>query len=90
MEETQTPVFMNPLTDFSFKKLFSDEEIVIGFLNDITPWDRIVDIKYQPAEQLGTAREDRRAVFDLYCIAENQCRQVAVLFDEHAPPESSP
>jgi predicted transposase/invertase (TIGR01784 family) len=30
-----------------------------------------VDITYQPAEQLGSKKEDRRAVFDLYCITEN-------------------
>ena len=71
MKETQTPVFMNPLTDYSFKKLFSEKELLIAFLNDITPWETIVDIKYQPSEQLGSSREDRRAIFDLYCITGN-------------------
>ncbi|GHU60200.1 hypothetical protein FACS189411_17570 [Bacteroidia bacterium] len=71
MKETQTPVFMNPLTDYSFKKLFSEKELLIAFLNDVTPWETIVDIKYQPSEQLGASKEDRRAIFDLYCITGN-------------------
>jgi predicted transposase/invertase (TIGR01784 family) len=72
MGKTQTPVFINPLTDFGFKLLFSDKEIAIACLNDITPWELIVDVEYKPTEQLGAVKEDRRVVFDLYCITENK------------------
>jgi hypothetical protein len=67
-KETQdTSVFMNPRTDFGFKKLFFDKELLIAFLNDIQEWEEIKDIEYLPAEQLGESGSDRRASFDIYC-----------------------
>ena len=35
-------VYINPLTDFGFKKLFSNKELLIPFLNDVVE----MDIKY--------------------------------------------
>lgn len=67
--------YINPLTDFGFKKLFGTElnkDLLIDFLNQILP-DRhqIKDLTYARNEQLGLAALDRKAIFDLYCIGQS-------------------
>lgn len=63
--------YINPYTDFGFKKLFGTElnkELLISFLNAILPDGQTVkDVTYLNSEQLGTREMDRRAVFDVYC-----------------------
>lgn len=63
--------YINPYTDFGFKKLFGTElnkELLISFLNSILPDGQTVkDVTYLNTEQLGTQEMDRRAVFDVYC-----------------------
>ncbi|TXB59439.1 Rpn family recombination-promoting nuclease/putative transposase [Phaeodactylibacter luteus] len=64
--------YINPLTDFGFKKLFGTEpnkDLLIDFLNQILPErHQIKDLNYSRNEQLGQAVLDRKAIFDLYCI----------------------
>lgn len=69
-------VFMNPYTDFGFKKLFGTEpnkDILISFLNALFDGDRktIVDLTYLNTEQLGPYYGDRSSVFDVYCKTED-------------------
>lgn len=63
--------YINPYTDFGFKKLFGTElnkELLISFLNSLLPDGQTVkDVTYLNTEQLGTQEMDRRAVFDVYC-----------------------
>ncbi|GHT21906.1 hypothetical protein AGMMS4957_11420 [Bacteroidia bacterium] len=63
--------YINPLTDFGFKKLFGDEnnkELLADFLSEIIAEEgRITEINYLPPEKLGRTEDDRRAVFDIYC-----------------------
>ena len=64
--------YINPYTDFGFKKLFGSElnkDLLISFLNALFNDDnrRIEDVQYLNAEQLGDGYGDRRAVFDVYC-----------------------
>ncbi|MDL2322648.1 Rpn family recombination-promoting nuclease/putative transposase, partial [Bacteroidales bacterium OttesenSCG-928-A17] len=70
MKET----YLNPLTDFGFKKLFFNElnkELLIDFLNEIIQErGRITDIQYLPTEQLGDNEENRNAIFDIFCTNE--------------------
>ncbi|MEQ8706321.1 MAG: Rpn family recombination-promoting nuclease/putative transposase [Phaeodactylibacter sp.] len=67
--------YINPLTDFGFKKLFGTEPnkiLLIDFLNQILPQrHRIKDLSYSRNEQMGLNELDRKAVFDLYCIGES-------------------
>lgn len=67
--------YINPLTDFGFKKLFGTEPnkiLLIDFLNQILPKrHRIKDLSYSKNEQMGLNELDRKAVFDLYCIGES-------------------
>lgn len=67
--------YINPLTDFGFKKLFGSEpnkELLIDFLNQILPNNhRIKELNYSKNEQIGQTDLDRKAIFDLYCIGES-------------------
>ncbi len=67
--------YINPLTDFGFKKLFGTEPnkiLLIDFLNQILPKKhKIKDLSYSKNEQMGLNELDRKAVFDLYCIGES-------------------
>ena len=70
-----TSRYINPLTDFGFKKLFGTEPnkvLLIDFLNQILP-DRhkIKDLNYSRNEHVGQNDLDRKAIFDLYCIGES-------------------
>ncbi|MCB9233929.1 MAG: PD-(D/E)XK nuclease family transposase [Bacteroidia bacterium] len=67
--------YVNPLTDFGFKKLFGSEPnkiLLIDFLNQVLPLHhQIKDLSYSNNENLGRGELDRKAVFDLYCVGEN-------------------
>ena len=66
--------YINPFTDFGFKKLFGTEvnkDLLMDFLNElICCQDKIKEVKYLNPEQLGRSEDDRRAVFDIYCETE--------------------
>jgi predicted transposase/invertase (TIGR01784 family) len=66
--------YINPFTDFGFKKLFGTEfnkELLIDFLNQVLgEREQIRDLTYLNTENQGKTETDRKAVFDLYC--ENQ------------------
>ena len=66
--------YINPLTDFGFKRLFGTEpnkNLLIDFLNVILPTQhRVKDLTYRSTENLGSTPLDRKAVFDLYCQSE--------------------
>ena len=75
-DDRNTQVFMNPYTDFGFKKLFGTEpnkEFLISFLNSLFAGDRkrIVDLRYLNTEMLGPYYGDRNSVFDVYCLTED-------------------
>lgn len=63
--------YINPLTDFGFKKLFGEEvnkDLLIDFLNQLLPEKhKIKDLTYNKNEHLPVSEFDRRAIFDLYC-----------------------
>ncbi|MGH7450118.1 MAG: PD-(D/E)XK nuclease family transposase [bacterium] len=70
--------FIDPTTDFGFKKIFGDEankDIIMGFITDVlelaTP---LREIDFKDKEQLPEAEEERSGVYDIYCqdLAGNQ------------------
>ncbi|MFK7796347.1 MAG: Rpn family recombination-promoting nuclease/putative transposase [Aureispira sp.] len=69
--------YINPLTDFGFKKLFGTEpnkDLLIDFLNEILPDNKVKDLTYATNEHFGKSEMDRKAIFDIYCIGENDER----------------
>lgn len=67
--------YINPLTDFGFKKLFGIEpnkELLIDFLNQLLPpVHQIKELTYTKNEHLGGAEYERKAIFDLYCESQS-------------------
>lgn len=67
--------YINPLTDFGFKKLFGTEpnkNLLIDFLNQILPDNKkIENLNYSSTDKLGQTELDRKAIFDLYCQGKN-------------------
>lgn len=65
--------YVNPFTDFGFKKLFGEEphkELLISFLNTLLPEKhQIQDLQYTRNEQQGASILDRKAIFDLSCVS---------------------
>ena len=63
--------FINPFTDFGFKKIFGqevDKDVLIDFLNSLLVGERhIVDITFLDKESLADHSDGRKAIFDIYC-----------------------
>jgi predicted transposase/invertase (TIGR01784 family) len=64
--------YINPFTDYGFKKLFGEEpnkDLLLDFLNELLKEEQgqIKDLTYLKTEHLGTTDIDRKAIFDLYC-----------------------
>jgi predicted transposase/invertase (TIGR01784 family) len=71
--------FINPYTDFGFKKLFGTEmnkDLLISFLNALfnNSEREIEDVQYLNGENLGDGYGDRRSVFDVYCQTKDGSR----------------
>ncbi len=65
--------FVNPFTDFGFKRLFGSEPnkgLLISFLNTLLPAKhQIQDLQYTKNEYQGYTALDRKAIFDLTCMS---------------------
>ena len=83
MEERKRERYVNPYTDFGFKKLFGTElnkDLLISLLNALfdrsaqqspgEPKQVVKDLRYLPTEKMASFGQ-RRAVFDVYCEGEN-------------------
>ena len=68
------PRFINPYTDFGFKKLFGEEgskHLLKDFLNQVLPpIHTIRDLSFKQTENLPEISSERSAVFDIYCESE--------------------
>ena len=65
--------FINPYTDFGFKKLFGEEankDLLIDFLNQLLPpHHQIKFLDFRNSENLGDFAEERKAIFDVHCVS---------------------
>lgn len=67
-----TEKYINPFTDYGFKKLFGEEpnkDLLRDFLNELLKEEQgeIVQLTYLKSEHLSSSELDRKAIFDLYC-----------------------
>ncbi|MDR3250191.1 MAG: Rpn family recombination-promoting nuclease/putative transposase, partial [Tannerella sp.] len=67
--------YINPHTDFGFKKLFGTEAN-IDVLQELLPVllrkdCSLKSLRYLNPEQLGRSPSDRNAVYDIYCETDN-------------------
>jgi predicted transposase/invertase (TIGR01784 family) len=68
----QADRYLNPFTDFGFKRLFGEElnkDLLLDFLNELLreKEGEIKSITYLKNEQLGASEPERKAIFDIYC-----------------------
>ncbi len=71
--------FINPYTDFGFKKLFGTEmnkDLLMSFLNALLDDSKkeITEVEYLNSENLGDGYGDRRSIFDVYCKTKDGSR----------------
>jgi len=64
--------YIDPFTDFGFKRLFGEEcnkDLLLDFLNELLRKEegKIVSITYLKNDMLGISEESRKAVFDIHC-----------------------
>lgn len=63
--------YVNPFTDFGFKKIFGEEAskpLLMDFLNALLPQtSKIVDLSFKNTEHLRQSDADRKAIYDIYC-----------------------
>ncbi len=64
--------YINPFTDYGFKRLFGEEpnkDLLLDFLNELLKNEqgKITSLTYLKSDRLGNSKDDRKAVFDLYC-----------------------
>ena len=63
--------YLNPFTDFGFKKIFGEEAskpLLLDFLNALLQnQQKIIDLSFKNTEQLGLTALDRKAIYDIYC-----------------------
>ncbi|MBL7814980.1 MAG: PD-(D/E)XK nuclease family transposase [Saprospiraceae bacterium] len=67
------PIFIDPTSDFGFKKLFGEEankDLLIDFLNSMLPaHHQIAELNFEKNDHQFDSPEDRRVIFDIYCKA---------------------
>ena len=79
MADERKERYINPYTDFGFKKLFGTEmnkDLLISFLNALfnNCEQEIEAVQYLNGENLGDGYGDRRSVFDVYCMGKDGSR----------------
>ena len=64
--------YVNPFTDFGFKKIFGEEGskfLLMDFLNTLLPEEnKISSLTLKNSENLPRTELERRAIFDIYCM----------------------
>ena len=68
-------VYLNPFTDFGFKKLFGEIDALPqlkSFIEDALELaEPIEELSFMSAEQLGSQDDERKAIFDIYCTSKS-------------------
>ncbi len=69
------PRYINPYTDFGFKRLFgstANKSLLIDFLNCLVlPEHTIADLEFRSTEHLPATAFERKAFFDLRCLSKS-------------------
>ena len=73
MEMTNKPIYIDPMVDYGFKKIFKEsgkKQLIIRPLNAIFGLD-IEDIDIRESEQQGLTEQERKATYDMHCATRN-------------------
>jgi predicted transposase/invertase (TIGR01784 family) len=68
--------FIDPLTDFGFKRIFANEnhkDITISFINSILQLESpVIQIEFKNLEKAGDTKEMKKSVLDIFCKDTNK------------------
>ena len=70
--ETSIQTYVNPLSDWGFKRLFGTEmnkDLLLEFLRGLFPERDIRDITYLKSERQNLTERERDSVFDVMCVS---------------------
>ena len=73
MNNNQQILYIDPMVDFGFKKIFKDsskKQLIIRPLNAIFGLE-IEDIDIRESEQLGLTEQERKVTYDMHCTAKD-------------------
>ncbi|MCQ2215209.1 MAG: Rpn family recombination-promoting nuclease/putative transposase [Bacteroidales bacterium] len=60
--------FICPLTDFGFKRIFGNKDILLAFLNDLFEGEvQFTDLVYSDKEIKGDSEEGKTVIYDIHC-----------------------
>ncbi|MEG0456335.1 MAG: Rpn family recombination-promoting nuclease/putative transposase, partial [Bacteroides sp.] len=66
--------FINPFTDYGFKKIFGQEvskDLLLDFLNVLLEGERVItDLTFLNNEQVPMCEADRASIYDIYCTTD--------------------
>lgn len=66
--------FINPFTDYGFKKIFGQEiskDLLIDFLNNLLKGERVItDLTFLNNEQMPEWDDARSLIYDIYCTTD--------------------
>ena len=88
--KTQNAVFINPMTDFGFKRAFAQEDtkqVLISFLNALLEDEQreIADLTFKDREQDADNQDKKTVVLDLYCT-DTEGREFIVEMQQKSQP----
>lgn len=65
-------LYINPMTDYGFKRIFGDESITIAFLNDLLkPEPKIEKVVFLNKEEQAENEDGKGVVYDICCELED-------------------
>lgn len=78
--------YIDPATDFGFKRIFKDEEITKGFLNALLqseyPKMNITKVTITDGELDESHKDIRRVVYDVHCVTDDGSEFVVEMQNE--------
>ena len=71
-------VFIHPLTDWGFKRIFGDKELLMDFLHSLLKGEHVItELEYLNTKQLSEDYDGRRTVYNLYCKTDTgECNRI--------------
>lgn len=65
-------VFIDPMVDWAFKRIFGEKDLLIDFLNSLFEGEHVItDLRYLNNEREGEQKDHRKVLYDLYCTTDN-------------------
>ena len=81
--------FINPFSDWGFKKIFGQEinkDLLINFLNDLLEGEHhIKDLTFKDKEQLPELQDMRGIIYDIYCITDKGEHVIVEMQNRYQP-----